>query len=339
LKQSTINETAYVKKVNSYNFIPEELAAPAGDGYNAWVDNLEYFDKTKPKDQPQCIAFFVRRQDDDLPKKNFMDLFYSQFNLDVLAKMVGEPPKKPNGINVMNTSLADTKIATTAKQEDKGLAIISFDKTTDGQFPTAWLGMKNAMVQSREGSKWLAMNKDGYWYPRQYNKEIKDNFNLSFDLMWNEDIAYNSGLFTVTLCEIAYDNIGERYRLDDNQEMYWSLYDGYAGNFSRVILWFDPYWNGGGTLTVYCYDKGESLKFSKRITLPDFFKDKNKHSIQIQRKGDILTVIDNDKTIADLPGVFLSVSKYNLYTFSRYKGVNSDNKNDVFYVKDISVHY
>ena len=100
------------------------------------------------------------------------------------------------------------------------------------------------------------------------------------DLQWNEDIAYNSGLFTVTLGEIDYDNVGERYRLDDNQEMYWSLYDGYAGNFSRVILWFDPYWNGGGTLSVYTYDKRESVKFSKRITLPDFFKDKNKHNIK-----------------------------------------------------------
>jgi len=59
-------------------------------------------------------------------------------------------------------------------------------------------------------------------------------------MQWNEDIAYNSGSFTVTLGDIAYDNIGERYRLDDNQEMFWSLYDGYVGNFNRVILWLDP---------------------------------------------------------------------------------------------------
>ena len=162
---------------------------------------------------------------------------------------------------------------------------------------------------------------------------------MSFDLQWNEDIAYNSGLFTVTLGEIAYDNFGERYRLDDNQEMYWSLYDSYVGNFSRVILWFDPNWNSGGSLTIYAYDKRESLKFSKRITLPDFFKDKNKHSIQIQRKGNGLTVIDNGKMIADLSGVFSSDTKYNLFTFSRYKGVNSDNKNDVFYLGNIKTIY
>jgi hypothetical protein len=330
---------AYVTSVNESHFYPERLVATAGNGYNAWVDNLDFFDKTKPKDEPQCMALYVRRQDEDLPKKNFMDLFFSQFNMDVLAKKVGEPAKKPSGINAMNASLADTKTATNQKQEDKGPVSLSFANSADGQFPSGWLGMKNAMVQSKDGNKWLTMTKDGYWYPRQYNKEIKDNFNLSFDLQWNEDIAYNSGLFTITLGEIAYDNVGERYRLDDNQEMYWSLYDGYAGNFSRVILWFDPYWNGGGTLTVYAYDKRESLKFSKRITLPDFFKDKNKHNIQIQRKGNGLTVVDNSKTIADLSGVFSSDKKYNLYTFSRYKGVNSDNKNDVFYLGNIEVVY
>ena len=34
-----------------------------------------------------------------------MDLLFSQFNMDVLAKMVGEVPKKPNGINTINASL------------------------------------------------------------------------------------------------------------------------------------------------------------------------------------------------------------------------------------------
>ncbi|MBL7747248.1 MAG: hypothetical protein JNM19_07485 [Chitinophagaceae bacterium] len=338
IKQANINETAYVKKVNSDNFRPDELTAPAGDGYNVWIDNLDFFDKTKPKDEPQCIAFYVRRQDEDLPKKNFMDLFYSQFNLDVLARMVGEPAKNPTGINNINASAA-AKQLTTAKQEDKGPVNISFDKTGDGLFPGGWLGMKNIGVRSLGNTKWLAMTQDGYWYPHQYNKEIKDKFSLSFDLQWNADIAYNSGSFTVTLADIAYDNIGERYRLDDNQAMYWSLYESYVGNFNRVICWFDPYWNGGGTLTIYSYDNRESLKFNKRITLPDFYKDKNNHQVQIQRNGDGIVVIINGKSVADLPGVFLSAAKYNLCTFSRYKGKNSDNPNDVFYLNNIRIEY
>ncbi|HQX73093.1 MAG TPA: hypothetical protein PK298_09320 [Chitinophagaceae bacterium] len=339
MQQSTINAVAYVTSVNESHFYPERLMATPENGYNAWVDNLDFFDKTKPKDEPQCIAFFVRRDDDDLPKKNFMDLFHSQFNMDVLAKMVGEPAKKPNGINNLNASVTEIKKETNSKQEDKGPVNASFDNTADGQFPMGWLGMKNAIVQTNKGSKWLTITKDGYWYPRQYNKAIKDKFNLSFDLQWNEDIAYNSGSFTVTLGDIDYDNTGERYRLDDNQEMFWSLYNGYAGNFNRVILWFDPYWNGGGTLTVYSYDKRESLTFNKRIVLPDFYKDKNNHKLQLQRKGNGLVVIDNGKTIADLRDVFLTTAHYNIYTFSRYKGEFSDNKNDVFYLGNIKTTY
>jgi hypothetical protein len=339
MQQPNINAIAYVTSVNESLFYPERLVATPGNGYNAWVDNLDFFDKTKPKDEPQCISLYIRRQDSDLPKKNFMDLFHSQFNLDVLAKMVGEPAKKPTGTNTLNGSVTATKQVTTAKQEDKGPVTINFENNTDGQFPTGWLGMKNAMVQSNKGSKWLTITKDGYWYPRQYNKEIKDKFNLSFDLQWNADIAYNSGSFTVTLGDIDYDNIGERYRLDDNQEMFWSLYNGYVGNFNRVILWFDPYWNGGGTLTVYSYDNRESLKFNKRIVLPEFYKDKNNHTLQLQRKGNGLVVIDNGKTIADLPDVFLTTARYNIFTYSRYKGEFSDNKNDVFYLGNIKTTY
>lgn len=49
-----------------------------------------------------------------------------------------------------------------------------------------------------------------------------------------------------------------------------------------------------------------------------------------------LVVLDNDKTIEDLFGVFLSEVEYNLYAISWYKGNNSDNKNDVFCLKDIN---
>ncbi|MGB3005219.1 MAG: hypothetical protein WBC06_01835, partial [Chitinophagaceae bacterium] len=78
MQQPNSNAIAYVTSVNESHFYPERLTAAPGNGYNAWVDNLDFFDKTKPKDEPQCIAFYVRRQDEDLPKKNFMDLFFSQ---------------------------------------------------------------------------------------------------------------------------------------------------------------------------------------------------------------------------------------------------------------------
>lgn len=339
MQQPGINDTAYAQQIASWAFEPKKLNAAPGEGFSVWTDDINYYDKSKLPTQPQYIFLHYRRQDENLPKKNFMDKFCNEFNLDVLNKMIGLAPRKPGGINTINSSIIEAKTVTKTQQESGGPVTISFDNTTDGKFPSGWLGMKNISVQSHNGAKWLAMKQDGYWYPRQYNKEIKDGFKLNFDLTWNPDIDYYSGLFTVTLSEMAYDNAGERYKIDDNQQMYWSFYNSYAGNFNRVILWFDPYWNDGGTLTVYSYDRGENLKFSKRIVLPDFYKEKNKHNIGINRNGDNLLVTDNGEIIADLTGVFQPKVKYNLYTFSRYKGNTSDNKDDVFYVKDIKIAY
>ncbi|HOZ68113.1 MAG TPA: hypothetical protein PLU11_05575 [Chitinophagaceae bacterium] len=339
LKQPDLQSTAYVISINESHFYPDKLTASPGHGYYAWVDNLDFFDKTKPKDEPQCIALYPRKQDTDIPKKNFMELFYSQFNLDVLGRMVGEPAKKPGGINSLNASLNSAKAGSAINQTTINNYRYSFDQSEINRFPQGWNGVKNSQVKPFENNNWLALTRDGYWYPQQYNKDIKDRFSLSFDLAWNKDIAYNSGSFTVTLAEVDYDNTGERYRLDDNQNMYWSLYDSYVGKFNRVMLWFDPYWNGGGLLTVYSYDKTENIKVNKRITLPDFYLTKNVHQLKVQRAGQSLIITINNKKEAEIPDVFLPSVKYNLYTFSRYKGDNSDNKNDVFYLKNIVVDY
>ncbi len=339
LLAANANNAAYVKKLDSYNFKPEELEAPAGSGYNVWVDNLEFFDKTKPKDAVQCIAMYIRRQDGDQPKKNFMDQFFSKFNLDVLAKMTGEPAKRPDGINTITASETTAKNETKANQSSTAANQYDLGTAAAGQFPSGWNGMKNITVQSYQNSNWLAMTKDGYWYPQQYNKEIKDNFSLSFDLSWNKDIAYNSGLFTLCFAEIPYENASESYKMDNNQRQYWSLYDSYAGNFNRVMIWFDPNWNGGGTMEVYSYDRNESVVTRKRIVLPGFFQEKNSHQLKILRQGDALVFTLDDKKEAEIANVFLSNAKYNLYTFSRYKGNNSDNKSDVFYLKNVKTQY
>ena len=264
---------------------------------------------------------------------------FSQFNMDVLCRMVGEVPKRSNGINNIIVSLQEAKPETKANQDGVASYVYDFIKYPINQFPASWNGIKNSTVLQYENTNWLAFTKDGYCYPQQFNKEIKDNFILSFDLGWNKDISYNSGLFTVTLGEVEYDNSSEAYKLDGNQKMYMSLYDGYAGNFNRVICWFDPYWNGGGTLTVYSYNKNETLVFNKRITLPDFYLTKNNHKVVLSRKANSLLVDVDGRREAEWDAVFIHSIKYNLCTFSRYKGNNSDNKKDVFYLNNITLNY
>lgn len=82
-----------------------------------WIEDLGFFDLTKSKDQPQCVLFSFRRQDNDLPKKNFMDLLVGQFNMDVLCKLVGEAPKLHGAINNVNSSRNEAKTETKLNQK------------------------------------------------------------------------------------------------------------------------------------------------------------------------------------------------------------------------------
>jgi hypothetical protein len=336
LQHKKINDTAQVTNTRLEKAVIEQLlnSNTTAGTYPVWIEDINFFDAKKPKGQAQCIFFSVRRQDDDLPKKNFMDLFFSQFNMDVLCQMVGEPAKKNNGVNTMLASITEAKAETKTNQLTATNYNYSFDNSPVNQFPAGWQGMNNITVQPYENKNWLALNKDGYWYPKQYNKEIKDNFSLSFNLSWNKDIAYNSGSFTVSFCSLAYDNAAETYKAEGTANLM-SLYDGYTGNFNRVVLWFDPYANNGGSLTIYSYAKNETVMASKKIILPDFYLTKNNQQLKLQRKGNALAVFVNDKKEAEVENIFIPAVQYNLYTFSRYKGNNSDNKNDVFYITNI----
>lgn len=335
-----INETAQVTNTRLEKNILENLlnSNNTTGTYPVWIEDISFYDISKSKDQPQCIFFSFRRQDDNLPKKNFMDLFYNSFDMDVLAKMAGEVPKKPNDINTVNASLKDAKTETKANQNTASPFIYSFDNSPLNQFPSGWQGMNNITVQQFENKNWLGLNKDGYWYPKQYNKEIKDNFSLSFDLRWNKDIAFNSGSFAVSFSSLAYDNAAEMYKPEGNANIM-SLYDGYTGGFNRVMLWFDPYANNGGSLIIYSYAKNESIVTSKKIILPDFYLTKNDQQVKLLRKGNALVVFINDKKEAEVDNVFIPTVQYNLYSFSRYKGNNSDNKDDVFFLGNIVVKY
>ncbi|MBN8674095.1 MAG: hypothetical protein J0L56_08175 [Chitinophagales bacterium] len=340
LQHKNINEIARVTQTRLEKKVIEQLinSSNTGGTFPVWIEDISFFDLSKPKDQPQCIYFSFRRQDDNLPKKNFMDLFFSTFNMDVLMKMTGGVAVKPTSANIIDASLKEAKTATKENQNTVSDYLYSFDNSPLNQFPAGWQGMNNITVQQFENANWLALTKDGYWYPKQYNKEIKDNFCLSFDLRWNKDIAYNSGSFAVSFCSLAYDNAAEIYKPDGPANIM-SLYDSYTGGFNRVMLWFDPYANNGGNLTIYSYARNESLVASKKITLPGFYLTMNNQQVKLQRKGNSLIVFINDKKEVEVENIFIPLVQYNLYTFSRYKGNNSDNKNDVFYLTNIKTTY
>lgn len=308
------------------------------EGFNVWIDDPSFFDKTKPQDAPQFLFLKIRRQDSDLPKKLFMDRFYEAFNLDVLCGLTGEPVKKAGSINTLTASLNTAKTETKKEEDKKGPVLVNFEQDISGSFPERWYGMKNVAVQEYGNSKWLALNKAGYWYPRQFNKKMEDGFNLSFSLEWNKDISYYSGLFAVTLAEMEYDNVMEGFRTAGNQTDYYSFYDGYAVNFNRVILYFDPYFNSGGQLQVMVMDRAGAALLNQKILLPAFYKEKNQHRLTVMRKGRQLLVQDNGTTIAAIDGVFGNNTAYNAYFFSRYRA-NNEFPSDTYYLNNIEVNY
>lgn len=336
-----INEPARALKANlgKQDFYDLLNQSDTSNTLPVWVEDIGFYDLTKSRDQPQCILFTLARQDGQLPKKKFMDLLASQFNMDVLCKMVGETPKVPNGINSLVASEKTAKTETKANQLNTSAYAFSFDNSPEQQFPTGWEGQKNIKVKAFENKKWLALTQNGFWYPKQYNKEINDKFTLSLDLSWDKDISYYSGLFTVAISEMEYNNPTQRYRTEDEPAKYWSFYDSYAGNFRRIMLWFDPNWNNGGMLDIYSYDRNESVVKKQRVMLPDFFTSKNNHRLVITRKGNHLQVYIDDKLEAEVDNAFIPAAKYNLYTFSRYKGNNSNPDIDIFYINNIKANY
>jgi hypothetical protein len=303
-----------------------------------WTDDPSFFDKTKPQDVPQFLFLKIRRQDSDLPKKLFMDRFFEAFNLDILCKMVGEPIKKPGNSNTLTASLTTAKTETKKEQDKKGPLQINFDQEISGSFPKRWYGMKNVAVQEYGNSKWLALNKAGYWYPRQFNKKMEDGFTLSFNLEWNKNISYYSGLFAVTLADMEYDNIIEGFKTAGNEADYYSFYDGYAVNFNRIILYFDPYFNNGGQLQIMVMDRAGTALLNQKILLPFFYKENNQHRLTVTRKGKQLIVQDNGTAIATIDGVFSSSVSYNAYFFSRYRA-NNEATSDTYYLNNIEVNY
>jgi hypothetical protein len=75
------------------------------------------------------------------------------------------------------------------------------------------------------------------------------------------------------------------------------------------------------------------------VLLPDFYATKNNHRLSLIRKGNNLQVYIDDKLEADITDVFIPSAKYNLYTFSRYKGNNGNPDTDIFYINNIKASY
>jgi hypothetical protein len=334
MRRKDLSTPAVVENIFA-NIDPQVLDVK--DGFHVWTDDARFFDSTKHRDEPQFVILRIRRQDADLPKKQFVDRYSDALNLDIIARLTGDQLKRPGGINSITNSLETSKKETAAGLA-AGAQTHAFAKDAPGSFPGGWLGTKNIQVQDYQGGRWLALNKPGYWYPKQFGKPLQDGFQLNCALEWNKALSYYSGVFAITLAELPYDQVLQGFKTSDRGIVYESFYDQYTPGFHRIVLKFDPHFNDGGQLEVFVHAPSGQTLLTRKFLLPNFFREKNSHRLQVGRQGNTLWVKDNDELIAELDNAFQPNVSYNAYVFSRYK-VNNDGENDTYFLNDISVRY
>lgn len=305
-------------------------------GYNVWVNNPAFFDSTKHPDEPQFIILKPRPQLGDSSKEAFIAQYLRNMNMDVVARLAGEKPRKPGGANTILSSLETAKTET-ADITAKNNRSFNFTTGTTGSWPAEWYGNKTAAVTDHQNTKWLGFSSAGYAYPKQLGK-IEDGFELGFDLEWNKDISYYTARFAVTLAEVPYDQVAQQFITTDRNINYDSFYDDVTSGFHRITIYFDPHFNYAGELEVVVSNQMGVKLSSKKITLPNFYTEKNTHRIRIGRKNGKLWVMDNDQIITQLDIDFPANVAYNAFVFSRYRG-NNDGEKDIYYLNNISVRY
>ncbi len=104
-----------------------------------------------------------------------------------------------------------------------------------------------------------------------------------------------------------------------------------------MVCWFDATGNNAGTLHVTSYQQNETKIADKKFTLPGFLSEKNTHVVKLERNGNNLLVYLDEKKEAEVENAFIPAVRYNLYTFSRYKG--SEDPKDVYYLNHIKTAY
>ena len=95
-----------------------------------------------------------------------------------------------------------------------------------------------------------------------------------FDLVWNPEIFLTTAVYLHYHSAILNTIMpAEKYTGMKIILFFQVCMTAMAANFNRVILWFDPYWNNGGTIEpCILYYAGGDLAVNKQIVLPGFLQ-------------------------------------------------------------------
>ena len=328
---------AFVKNINTMVYEPGDLDARGGKGRYVYVANRSFYDPNLPKWQPQVITVELRRPDTSPAKAAFSRKFENEFDFNVIRKMVGLPPmpRAPTIAGMGDTPAGNTgkpAAGNTANSESGVMFDEDFAKAAVGQAPAKWTVSNVTGVVKRppgQPGNWLAMSKEGLFFPDYAVLALPPNFTLEFDLSWTKNISYYSPSFYFHLGAAPYDNTLKRYdRALVNTNSYTSA------RMERVALWIDPHWNNEmGRYGVQAFDARGGYKFDKSDKTAIYFKDKNNVKVKLVRNGSRLAVYFNGTKMTE-DALLGENTMWNFFGFGLSSAPNAE-PSDEFYITNI----
>ncbi|MBK9765534.1 MAG: hypothetical protein IPP63_00155 [Chloracidobacterium sp.] len=199
LKATDSRSEAFISNFNEIFNQPSEIRFGTGTGKGkfAYVANQDFYDPRLPKWQPQVVVVQHRQEGNSPAKVAFAKKFEDEFDFNVIRKMVGmSPMPKPPTI----AGMGDTPIRNTGKPaadtvptgESGGSYFEDFANATVGQTPGKWtVSNITGIVKNKTGQpgNWLAMSKEGLFFPDYAVLSLPNNFTLEFEVSWTKSIS------------------------------------------------------------------------------------------------------------------------------------------------------
>jgi hypothetical protein len=338
MKAPDAQQDAFIKNLNDMIYEPAGLEARGGKGSYVYIEDEKFFTPQVPKSKPQYIIGFIRRQDDTEAKTLFIKKVEEVFDWNVVRKIVGMPQlQQPVTIaGAGNTPGGYTSGAIASNKADEAGGVLfaeDFSDNTTGQAPKKWTVSNNTAVIKNDigaAGNWLAMKKEGLFFPDYATLLLPTSFTLEFDLRWNENISYYNPSFMFHIGAAVYDKTLKRYdRAQVNVNAYTSA------RMERICLWIDPHWNNNDSqYGLQVFDKQGGYLMKKSDKTPLFFKYKNSVHVRLVREGASLSVYFNNTKVLQEASVMSENIRWNFFGCGLNDAPNADD-GDEFYISNI----
>jgi hypothetical protein len=337
MRAADAEEPAYESDMNALMYGRDNKLAKNKPTRFVYAEDENYFNKTLPKAQPQFIVAYLRRQDITPAKTAFIKKIEDAFDWNVVRKMVGAAPM-PQPLTISDigstpggyTSGALPQGATPAAAGGVYFSE-NFSATDAGKPPVKWtVSNSSAVVKEMNGSKCLAIKKEGLFFPDYAVLQLPQNFTLSFDVSWNPDISYYSPSFMVHIGAAVYDNTLKRY---DRQQVNVNSYT--SARMERICLWIDPHWNDIGHYGLQLFDRQGGFLLKESFTSAQYHKEKNRLQVKLVRQGVRLLVYFNGEQVNELARMQPDI-RWNFIGFGLGNDANAM-PDDEFYLTNIQL--